>query len=109
MFSQCYLIVFRYQACAEDLSIRAPKGAFPQETLTAGAETRSKAYADLGSGISASRSANVPDPLVGVGFQLGGAEPVSRKGSYSEQRSINMLPREPNSSSKKAEISGLRR
>ena len=53
-------------------------GAFPQETLTAGAETRSKAYADLGSGIRASRSANVPDPLVGVGFQLGGAEPVER-------------------------------
>ena len=43
-----------------------PMGAFPRETLTAGAEVRSRVYADLGAGIRAYRSANIPDPYVGV-------------------------------------------
>ena len=74
----CYLIAFDIRHALRTFQSARPMGAFPRETLTAGAETRSKAYADLGSGIRASRSANVPDPIVGVGFQLGGAKPVSR-------------------------------
>ena len=64
----CYSVIFDIRHALRIFQSARPMGAFPRETLTAGAETRSKAYADLGSGIRASRSANVPDPIVGVGF-----------------------------------------
>ena len=62
----CHPIAFNVRHALRIFQSARPMGVFPRETLTAGAEVRSRAYADLGAGIRAFRSANAPAPYVGV-------------------------------------------